>query len=101
MSVLIPNEIKEILDKLSNRKQETLLQGLRECQLKNIQHVFITREEYIDKVLNYIKEIEKENARLKDKIGKAIDYIENTRVDNNYMIQEKYEYLLEILGGKE
>ena len=73
---MILNEIKEILDKLSNRKQETLLQGLRECQLKNIQHVFITREEYIDKVLNYIKEIEKENARLKDKLNeikKVID----------------------------
>lgn len=93
---MILNEIKEILDKLSNRKQETLLQGLRECQLKNIQHVFITREEYIDKVLNYIKEIEKENARLKDKIDKAVEYIKNidkyeetlnddTRV---YMIQD-------------
>lgn len=57
-------EIKEILDKLSNRKQETLIQGLRECQLKDIEHPFITREEYIDKILDYITNLQQlyENA---------------------------------------
>lgn len=68
-------EITEILDKLSNRKQETLLQGLRECQLKNIEHVFITREEYIDKVLNYINDLQQENQKYKEVIDKAIEYI--------------------------
>lgn len=63
-------EIKEILDKLSNRKQETLLQGLRECQLKNIKHVFITREEYIDKILNYIKYLEDNWNELKSIVSK-------------------------------
>ena len=38
---------------------------------------------------------------LQQRIDKAIEYIENSRVDNNYMVQEKYEYLIEILGGKE
>lgn len=66
-------EITEILDKLSNRKQETLLQGLRECQLKNIEHVFITREEYIDKVLNYINDLQQQNQKYKEVIDKAIN----------------------------
>ena len=60
-------EIKEILDKLSNRKQETLIQGLRECQLKDIEHPFITKEEYIDKILDYITKLQeklKETADL-------------------------------------
>lgn len=61
-------EITEILDKLLNRKQETLLQGLRECQLKNIEHVFITREEYIDKVLNYLNDLQQENQELKKQL---------------------------------
>lgn len=63
-------EIKEILDKLSNRKQETLIQGLRECQLKDIEHPFITREEYIDKILDYITNIQQENERLKKELKK-------------------------------
>ena len=65
-------EIKEIVDKLSNRKQETLIQGLRECQLKDIEHPFITKEEYINKLLNYItslqqkvEQLEKENKELR------------------------------------
>lgn len=61
-------EITEILDKLLNRKQETLLQGLRECQLKNIEHVFITREEYIDKILNYLNDLQQENQELKKQL---------------------------------
>lgn len=64
-------EIQEILNKLSNRKQETLLQGLRECQLKNIEHPFITKEEYIDKTLDYINNLQQENQRLKEVIEKA------------------------------
>lgn len=92
-------EIQEILNKLSNRKQETLLQGLRECQLKNIEHVFITKEEYIDKVLNYIED-------LQQRINDAMDYI-NFLVIFNKNINGKFnetiwgEELLEILGGKE
>ena len=61
-------EITEILDKLLNRKQETLLQGLRECQLKNIEHVFITRKEYIDKVLNYLNDLQQANQELKKQL---------------------------------
>ena len=61
-------EIREILNKLSNRKQETLLQGLRECQLKNIDHPFITKEEYIDKILIYIED-------LQERIDKPIIFI--------------------------
>lgn len=79
------NEIKEILDKLSNRKQETLIQGLRECQLKDIEHPFITKEEYIDKILDYIinlRTIEQqysallsENAELQNKYNKALELL--------------------------
>lgn len=39
--------------------------------------------------------------KLKETIDKAIEYIKNTRVDNNYMVQEKYEYLLKILKGED
>lgn len=67
-------QIDEILDKLSRRKSATLLQCMRECQLKKVEHPFITREEYIDKILNYIKDLqqkveklEKENKELKEK----------------------------------
>lgn len=112
------NEIKEILDKLSNRKQETLIQGLRECQLKDIEHPFITKEEYIDKILDYITNLqerceylERSNNRreddilykrqeisdLEDKIDKAIEYL-NTRVDSSKA--GKYE-LLNILQGSD
>lgn len=51
-------------------------------------------------VFNYDKAsrfLEKQNIDLQQRIDKAIEYIENTRVDNNYMVQEKYEHLLEIL----
>ena len=67
------DEIKEILDKLSNRKQETLLQGIRECQLKDIEHPFITKEEYIDKVLDYITTLQKENEQLKKRNKEIYD----------------------------
>ena len=63
-------EIKEILDKLSNRKQESLIQGLRECQLKDIEHPFITKEEYIDKTLDYI-------TNLQQKYEKALELLSN------------------------
>lgn len=69
------DEIKEILDKLSNRKQETLLQALRDCQLKNIEHPFITREEYIDKILDYITNLQNEIFDLKDTIQNKNDCI--------------------------
>ena len=59
-------EIDEILDKLSNRKSETLIQGLRECQLKDIEHPFITKEEYIDKILNYIKDLQQKVEQLEN-----------------------------------
>lgn len=62
------DEIREILDKLSNRKQETLIMGLRQCQLKNIEHPFITKEEYIDKILDYITNLQQENHELKSKL---------------------------------
>ncbi len=82
-------EINEILNKLSNRKQETLLQGIRECQLKNIEHVFITREEYIDKVLNYINDLQQENNQLK----------ENNLAMQEEMVRtwEKYDNLKSVL----
>lgn len=79
-------EIKEILSKLLNRKQETLLQGLRECQLKNIEHPFITKEEYIDKTLNYINTLQQENQSLKAQIDLLED---NRKYLNNKM--EKVE----------
>lgn len=41
------------------------------------------------------KSLEIKNKRIK----RVIEYIENTRVDNNYMVQEKYEYIIEILKG--
>jgi len=53
--------------------------------------------EEIRQMLRWYEELQRENQQLKDRINKAIEYIENTRVDNNYMVQEKYEYLLEIL----
>lgn len=67
-------EIKEILDKLSNRKQETLIMGLRQCQLKNIEHPFITKEEYIDEVLNFINKRENNINRTL----KLIEYYQTT-----------------------
>ena len=36
--------------------------------IKNIEHVFITREEYIDKVLNYINDLQQENDKLKKEL---------------------------------
>lgn len=44
--------------------------------------------------------IKNKSLEIKNKrINRAIEYIENTRVDNNYMVQEKYEYIIEILKG--
>ena len=37
----------------------------------------------IDEVLNYIDNLEQENARLKDKIDKAIEYIEKDYYSKN------------------
>lgn len=68
-------EIKEIVDKLSNRKQETLIQGLRECQLKDIERPFITKEEYIDKLLNYITFLQQKVEQLENIRKEAIEYI--------------------------
>lgn len=46
--------------------------------------------------------IKNKSLEIKNKrINRAIEYIENTRVDNNYMVQEKYEYIIEILKGSE
>ena len=87
------DEIKEILKKLSNRKQETLIQGLRECRLKNIEHPFITKEEYIDKVLDYITTLQEENENLKAGIDKAIEYI------NTHYLNANEPELLNILQG--
>ena len=63
-----------------------------------------TTEANKHEVLFYIEELERNNFKLqaradkyKCRIDKAIEYIENTRVDNTYMVQEKYEHLLEIL----
>lgn len=99
-------EITEILDKLSNRKQETLLQGLRECQLKNIEHVFITREEYIDKVLNYINDLQQQNQKYKEVIDKAInnsqywiDYY--TRLNSDERIALRLQENIDILKEAE
>ena len=72
-------EIKEIVDKLSNRKQETLIQGLRECQLKDIEHPFITKEEYIDKLLNYITSLQQKVEQLENMRKEAIKYIKNNK----------------------
>lgn len=74
-------EIDEILDKLSNRKSETLIQGLRECQLKDIEHPFITKEEYIDKILNYIKDLQQK-----------VEQLENIRKEAIKYVQEKADY---------
>jgi len=107
------DEIKEILDKLSNRKQETLMQGIRECQQKDIEHPFITKEEYIDKILDYITTLQEENKQLKvksevleennklliqqkaqmyedldiayEKIDKAIEYIKTVNESSKYL----------------
>ena len=97
-------EIREILNKLSNRKQETLLQGLRECQLKNIDHPFITKEEYIDKILIYIED-------LQERIDKAINDIEITiqiineqpsrNIEEDNYILSRLEGFVKTLGGKE
>lgn len=67
-------DINEILAKLSNRNKETLIASLRECQLKNIKHPFITREEYIDEVLNFIKHRENNINRTL----KLIEYYQTT-----------------------
>lgn len=89
-------EIQEILNKLSNRKQETLLQGLRECQLKNIEHPFITKEEYIDKILNYIED-------LQQRIDKVLDFIEIWKKEKVFKVSMIDLYQIEewLLGGKE
>ena len=120
------NDIKEILDKLKNRKEVTLLAGLRECQLKNIEHVFITKEEYIDKVLDYITnlqhtkeylgellheqnlELEEEKRinqedlkyidKLEERIEKAVEYIKNC--PEYLWANVNTKELLNILNGK-
>ena len=97
------DEIKEILDKLKNRKEETLIAGLRECQLKNIEHVFITKEEYIDKVLDYITNLQQE---LKYQEEAEIEYNEkHTKLMEDFKkIKEENESLKEgrkyLLGYK-
>ena len=68
-------EMKEIVDKLSNRKQETLIQVLRECQLKDIEHPFITKEEYIDKLLNYITSLQQKVEQLEKEIDRLNNII--------------------------
>lgn len=108
-------EIQKIINKLSNRKQETLLQGLRECQLKNIEHVFITREEYIDKILNYIndlqqeltnqKAIEKEHQRMNGELREEIKELKevNTYSKRNLfkMNKERLEANLKLVNENE
>ena len=90
------NDIKEILDKLSNRKQETLIMGLRQCQLKNIEHPFITKEEYIDEVLNFINKRENNINRTL----KLIEYYQTTEWGvRGYDILEKIKN--ELIGDKE
>lgn len=86
---IMKDEIKEILDKLSNRKQETLMQGIRECQQKDIEHPFITKEEYIDKILDYITTLQEENDRLNNIINELENYIEDKR---NYYCETDNEY---------
>lgn len=87
--------IKEILDKLSNRKPETLITGLRQCQLKNIEHPFITKEEYIDEVLNFINKRENNINRTL----KLIEYYETTEWGlRGYAILEKIKN--ELIGDR-
>ena len=56
----------------------------------------------IDEVLNYIDNLEQENARLKDKIDKAIEYIkEKQKIQYKFALSHiECDDLLEILRGK-
>ena len=85
-------EMKEIVDKLSNRKQETLIQVLRECQLKDIEHPFITKEEYIDKLLNCITSLQKKVEQLEK---------ENKELNNIINELEKFCWELKASGCRE
>lgn len=98
------DEIREILDKLSNRKQETLIMELRQCQLKNIEHPFITKEEYIDKILDYItnlQQIEQEhkkiNGELREENSKLEIALQNIQEDYDRRLEEN-ERLKEIIN---
>ena len=87
--------IEEVIDKLSNRKKETLITGLRQCQLKNIEHPFITKEEYIDEVLNFINEREDNINRTL----KLIEYYQTTEWGlRGYTILEKIKS--ELIGSE-
>lgn len=88
-------EIKEILDKFSNRKKETLIQGLRECQLKDIEHPFITREEYIDKILDYITNLQQENKLNEEDKKWFIEKTAQAEVDSKY--KTRCEKAMEVL----
>ena len=57
----------------------------------------------IDEVLNYIDNLEQENARLKDKIDKAIEYIkEKQKIQYKFALSHiECDDLLEILQDKE
>ena len=50
----------------------------------------------IDEVLNYIDNLEQENARLKDRINKAIEYVET-----NTCWDLRTSEVLEILKGEQ
>lgn len=70
-------EIKEILDKFSNRKQVTLLQAIRELKEQDVKHACVTTEENINKLLNYITNLQKENEKLKDNQVRALNKIKD------------------------
>ena len=57
----------------------------------------------IDEVLNYIDNLEQENARLKDKIDKAIEYIkEKQKIQYKFALSHiECDDLLEMLQDKE
>ena len=85
-------EIKEILDKFSNRKQGTLLQAIRELKEQDVKHACVTTEENINKLLNYITNLQNENQSLKEKLN-CKEYFSSTMPENTeFVILTKENY---------
>ena len=72
-------EEKEIMEKLKNGQQTTLLSSIRKCQQLKADNIFITRKEYIDTILALIDKLQIENKEQREDIIKLCAEIDDLK----------------------